>query len=623
MQSGDTFTDEDGSDWVVDAALGRGTWGRCYALRGDGGRIAVLKVPLLPSDFPEADDASTLAAACAATSSAQLRLLQDRKLAFLPELLSVARLDDGRTGMVIPRYSNSLEDRLVAGAPLSSVLDTLITALHKLVTAATAGSVHGNLRPGNLFVDDDQVVITDPLVDVMRPHRQALEAQVLARATYHPPEAAFHPTGMWDTWSISAMLFRACRAPTSADDPRRGPVVDLPHAGLDKVELAAVRDGAAARLRSESANPRFAGRVTGKLGSVLNRGLSAQVDPSPPYRFLNASELLRRLVEVDELVHPCIDTVSRIMLGSGARDGTFQGGDEVRFSANVGTTTGVTGHEDLAVGVNLQDLDAPGDGRVRLTDSRFDVDRYPSGRWRFDFFLPDVAPGRYQVRIAFAVKGSEEAPKTADVEFEVRPRPGYVPPPAPPDSPPPPIQLSKAREGQPPIAQLEAIPSEATAEAPEDEFESPDTVVSDPGTTPPVIPLHRPVAAPVAPAPTPAPPATAAPAPPSQPSTPSGPSVFVPPPPATAAVEASTNSVPSVPPLPDLPDPALHDYPFPTEVGSDLPDYEGADRPSDTLEALRDRVLGAFGGDPMTAGMAVMASGFILLVLLITLVRSC
>ena len=35
-----------------------------------------------------------------------------------------------------------------------------------------------------------------------------------------------------------------------------------------------------------------------------------------------------------------------------------------------------------------------GDGRVRIHGSRFTVERYPSGRWRFNFTLPDVPPGR-------------------------------------------------------------------------------------------------------------------------------------------------------------------------------------------------------------------------------------
>jgi hypothetical protein len=419
------------------------------------------------------------------------------------------------------------------------------------------------------------------------------------------------------------MLVRACSAPTSSDDPRRGTVVPLPSAGLDKLRLASVKDGAAARLRAESANPRFSGRATDKLGAVLNRALSAETDPSPPYRFQTAVDLRARLVEIDDLIHPAIETASRVVLGSDARDGVFVGGEEVAFSVNVGATVGVTGHEDIAIGVNLRDLDAPGDGRVRVTDSRFHVDRYPSGRWRFNFVLPDVPPGRYSVRVAFAVKGSESAPTVAEGGFEVRPRPGYVPPPTPADAPPPPIQFPKTHRepAAEPVVEPEDPPAPSLlAPAPvapmpaADPVDLPDTVVSEP-VSPRAAPLPSPVAAPVAPppAPVPAPPAAAVAALPA-PEVKPGPLADLsaaPPLPESTDTFAGT---PEPPPLPDIPS-ALQDYPFPDSAGADLPGYDGADSGSSgPLDALQERLAQMYEGDPWSAIVFAVVVVFILVV---------
>lgn len=170
----------------------------------------------------------------------------------------------------------------------------------------------------------------------------------------------------------------------------------------------------------------------------------------------------------------------------------FQGGDTATFSVTIACGPGVSGHEDVVCGLQLVDLDASGDGRIRLPDVKYGVKAHPSGRQRFDFTLPGVAPGRYRVNVAFSVKDGRAEPKVAQGEFEIRPPPGYVPPAE--DPPSVPAPLSMPRRASPP-----------PAEAPKHEFrDDPDRgsdsgadifplplAPSSPGIEPPRAILHE------------------------------------------------------------------------------------------------------------------------------------
>ncbi|MCB9664306.1 MAG: hypothetical protein H6732_09345 [Alphaproteobacteria bacterium] len=447
MQSGDILTDDAGRAWIVDAELGRGLWGRSWGLKGEDGTLAVLKVPHGVADFPQADEPERLARACATGAAELCAELEAARFPALPPLLGTIELPDDRVGLLVPRYLETLETRLAGHAPLSEVLDVVIRVCHRLSTGAATGVIHGNLRPSNILLDATGTpVLGDPLVPALLGVRQALEAACRGRSPCHPPESRrpgvrAPASGTWDTWALALAVFRSAAEAGSAER------IELPVDGLGRVGLAAIKDAAAARLAAEHANPRFAGRATSRLGAVLNRALSVEAEPSPPYRFTTTGELKDRLVEVDELIHPAVGSVSRPMLGAAAADGVFAGGEAVTFTVNVSTTSGVTAQEDLAVGVQLHDLDAGADGRVRIDNARFSVDRYPAGRWRFEFVLPDVPPGRYRVRVAFAVKDDREAPMVAEGTFQVRPRPGYVPPPDV-DELPAPLTFSPRRDGE-------------------------------------------------------------------------------------------------------------------------------------------------------------------------------
>lgn len=465
MHDGDLLTDSRGAAWVLDAPLGRGLWGRCRVVRGEDGTFAVLKAPLIQADFGDRPDAASLADACRRAAAATAALYEARAASVYPSLLATVALPDGREGLLLRRYPATLESRLAGGMPLAEAIDVVLRTLHRIATAsATEPFIHGDLRPSNILLDDEgHPVLADPLVAPIVPHLDALTAAAHPRTAYLPPEASGRPRPGWDTWASCAMLYRAAMLSGRPDHAGQAPL-PLPREGLGRVALAEVQDASAGRLRAEKANRRFASRAVRALGRILNRGLSLEPAPSPPYRFEHAHELRDRLVEVDELIHPHLTHVGPLQLGPESRAGVFEGGQVVSLSVNVAATRGVDAEQDVVPGVALRDLDAPGGQRVKLSGSRFRVQSYPTGRYRFRFELLDVPPGRYEVEVAFGLRDAEgpsDAPlRTARRAFEVRPKPGYIPSSTPDDAAPTALPMRAARD-------LDAPPrAETTDEVP-------------------------------------------------------------------------------------------------------------------------------------------------------------
>lgn len=415
MRTGETVRGDGGSTWTLGERLGRGTWGATWEVIGEEGRRAVLKVPLgaadFPSDAPLPDNAAELCTQCLQEQGALLA----GSNGIGPRLEARLTLEGGIPALLLPRYT-TLEQRLRDGASVSEVMKTLI-AVAKLLH--TAGRSHGNLRPSNILLDERGA---PRLADAVTATGTKFAAQLAVLApdqqTYSPPEGR-SDAGACDTWALCAILYGAFVGHDGECSP--------PPPGLNKLALAQVKDRALDRLKAEGANNRFTTRFADRLCSLLNRGLAAEAAPSPPYRFATTSELSERLGEVAALVAPRVENVGRVLLASNARGGVYEGGQAVGFSVSVNCSKGA-GIEDVACGVRLDDLDDEDDGRVHLEETKYSANSHPSGRLRFDFELPDVAPGRYEVTVAFTIRDSGAEPTTSKGRFEVRPPPGYVPP---------------------------------------------------------------------------------------------------------------------------------------------------------------------------------------------------
>ena len=475
MKTGQSVTDSQGTTWTVGQELGRGGYARAFVARSATGREAVLKVSLEAADL-FGDDADVLAQACAAILREQAGLHREHARPWLPELLGELALPGGGAGLLIPRYPGTLATRLRAGAPLASLLTTLSRAAG-LASAAT----HGNLRPENILLGDDgRVVFADPLTPTWIAQQPRLAARLGDRAPARAPEAAGDPTGACDAWALCVALYQATLAAPAGPDARREELPRPPRDGLDKSALARIKDRVLARLDAEGANPRFAPRVADRLCALLNRGLSQLASPSPPYRFATVHDLHVRLQELVDLIEPRVVSVGKVLLAPAARDGVFAEGLKASFSTTVTCTDGMT-HEDLAAGLLVRDLDAEGDDRVPVPEASFSVRPHPSGRLRFDFQLPELRPGRYTVRVAFAVKDSNATPVTTDGHFELRAPPGYIPPADDPPAPTAAIPFPGVAAGRPRLGLDQPRFTPADDDDAPDPFPTP-IAPSDPGT---------------------------------------------------------------------------------------------------------------------------------------------
>ena len=430
MKTGDVVQDAQGRSYQVGPLLGRGLWGKSYLVRhGDSDAEFVLKCPLDREDFRgEVTPTDSLLDAFAEACKEQGSVLGQGDHIFLPPVQS-RQSEDGSPLLITPRFTTTLDRRISQGCTLGEVLRVLLATADHLSSLADDGRVHGNLRPSNVLLNDrGEVLLTDMTTPASRKAVGQLHAIGADSAGYLPPEAAGGAplSAAADTYALAMILYRA-----ALTEPDREPPT-LPQQGLDKADLVELKDRVVARLQKEDSNPRFHARFSERLASMLNRALSKEASPSPPFRFNRVPELKERLEELLSLVRPDVALVGKIMLQRPPNSETFETDEEVAFSVTVGTTPGVEQHDDVACGIAI--FDAETDERIRDANCQYTVERHPSGRFRFAFKLSELGPGRYRTRLAFAVRDSGHQPTTAEAHYEVRAAAGYVPPVAPPQT---------------------------------------------------------------------------------------------------------------------------------------------------------------------------------------------
>ena len=366
---GDKVTDSKGRSWAVQALLGRGLWAKVYLVETGTGTRAVLKCPLEKSDFKEHGVA--LADACQQASAEQSRLLSGGSQPYLPTLFDTIELDSGRTALLMPHLGQSLEKILMSQPKMDTVLQILCKVAAMLPEAKPI--LHGNLRPSNIFMNENgDVILTDVLTVGLHEARSRLEHAHGNRARFTPPEAEDSPSADWDPWALCMMTYCS----VSSTEESRKDAHKSAEQGLTKSAVTILKDNVLSRLKSEDANPRFLGRAAEEISKLLNRGLSVDAAPSPPYRFLTTSELYPRLRSISDLVHPTVEAVGHVLLSSVARDGVFKDGAPPAFSVTVACSSGTT-HEDVATGIRVKDLDARGDSRVAIPGAQYTVKGAP------------------------------------------------------------------------------------------------------------------------------------------------------------------------------------------------------------------------------------------------------
>jgi serine/threonine protein kinase len=505
MKTGDVIRDAKGSAYQVGQLLGRGLWGKSYVVRQEDSSVEyVMKCPLSKPDFrgemPAPDD---LLNGCRNALLEQGRLLDEGRWPFLPRLHARFTSADGTPVLLMPRYTTTLEKRIQGGCSLSEVLTTLITTIQHLRLLADGPGLHGNLKPSNILLNDrGDVFLSDFATKSARTFAGRLNAIASSPNRYLAPEIAGSLSevpfqSVADTYAVGMILYYAVSTP-SGGSPGEAASTKLTARGLDKAALLKIKDSVDDRLRNEESNSRFSSRVAERMAAVLNRAISLETTPSPPFRFTRTIDLLPRMQEVLSLIRPEIASVGKVILNRPTASSVFMTDENIGFSVTVAATPGVDNYKEIAPGLALFDEETS--SQIRLTESGFDAKKHPSGRFRFAFSLPSLHPGRYFVKVAFAIKGSGHPPVTSEAKFEVRPGAGYVPPIVEPEDDALPFASpSRTAERDAPI-EMEPTPlpvAPTTPEWDESNFEELPSIEEEPNTYPD---LSEPF--PIAPSPT-------------------------------------------------------------------------------------------------------------------------
>ncbi len=474
MRTGEVVRDPQGRAFQLGQQLGRGLWGRTFAAREDGGGEWAIKVPLGLADVGEGGE--RLARACQEIAVEQARLLQQAAGAGVVPCELHFKTADGVPVLVMPRYASSLERRLALGCSFEEVL-RVVVEVAKSLRVLRGLSHHGVLKPTNvLLTERGEVRLSDFATPTLRRNLGALLRATGQGGGYLAPEVRA-ATGedppmsvAADTYALAMMVYRGVLV-----DGSGGPAPALPEDGLDKAALVALKDRIHNRLKAEPSNPRFHTRLADRAAALLNRALSREVSPSPPFRFGRLDEFLARAEEVQALVHPVVTHVGKILLDRPPATEIFTTDEESTFSCTIACSAGVETHEEIATGLALFDQDR--DERLREIQCSYTVDRHPSGRFRFGFRIADLAPATYKVRLAFTIRDSGHEPVTAEGRFVVRAAPGYVPPREQPQARPIPLERpaetvvterrtgSGVSEAPRPVAPIESV-SPRVAESP-------------------------------------------------------------------------------------------------------------------------------------------------------------
>ncbi|MEL6344803.1 MAG: hypothetical protein AAFV53_16920 [Myxococcota bacterium] len=476
MKTGDIVRDGQGRAFQLGQPVHRGLWSKTYIAREETGSEWTLTVPLSKDDLPPGF--AHLVAVCQDCLREEARArAENRTGAFLP--VEAAFIAEGSRTFVLvsPRLRNSLERKLAEGCPLKELLQ-VCQRLSALLTRLNTS--HGDLRPSNVFIDErNELLLSGMLTPTARDNLQELRQSSRRPDPYLPPELQpgqppRRPTGGADAYAIAVMLYWG--AMVTGEGMSRLP--ESPLNGLDKPRLVALKDRFHNRLKEEKANPRFHTRLSDRAAALLNRALSAETHPSPPYRFEDMAEFSRRLNQLYSLVHPRVTHVGKILLDRPPGDQDYSTDEDVVFSCTIGCSSGVESHEEIGCGLALFNDDTG--ERVRDLNASYTVDTHPSGRLRFRFRLIDLLPGSYTIRVAFTIRDSGHEPLLAEGHFFRSAAPGYTPPAVMPTAAPIPL----TRPGPDPVTQpgLTPRPVPVSASAAQDEGKMPDvpdTVVRD------------------------------------------------------------------------------------------------------------------------------------------------
>ncbi len=419
----DFIRDANGATYRIGTLLGRGLFANTYTARSEDGADIVVKRSLGPQDFPE--DSSHLVKLSRAVMDEQWQLLSRRPSDYILAPTHHFISEDGRYCLVYPRNDHSIRQHIGQVRSYQELLRTLVRCVQALKRFPSGLLPHGNIHPNNIFWDGKNIQFMDPLTPLLRLHHaeflQAKGATVFTPPEYKSPR---HKKGNWDaqigndTYALCLLLMGRLV---------KGSEAEVTSTGLSKLLTNNVEQSIQLLMQENpSSNPHFHKRVLRQSLRLIDRGLSVEPSPSPPYRFANLEDFQNRLQDIIDFSNPSVSKVGPILFGGPLGKGTFEIDDSIGFSCSIHTTPTLEDHDDITTGTILVDLDRNGE-RVDGYELWVDVSRLNGGRLRFQFDIQGVPPGNYGLFIGFRVNGSVATPKDVYAELTVTAPAGYSP----------------------------------------------------------------------------------------------------------------------------------------------------------------------------------------------------
>ena len=441
-----TIRDPRGRPLSLDFLIGRGTFGEVWAITPqDGGPALTGKLPIAQDSLTELDPKhrGPVADICSRMVRDQGRLLERLPEALRPQVLGVVDGGGAVPCLLMENLGPSMAQSLASDVHFIDLLDLMAAAARGLQPLHDAGAVHGNLGPGNIFIDaDGNTRFTDPASERASALRDAIEMLPGWHARL-PPEVLNHLEGLApldtpavDTFALGKIFYQAVVSPESVSDPRQ--MDGLFIGPLDKLRIKPFMAALEKRFESDRGNPHTRELFLRRTQSLITRLLSEETAPSPPFRFYRGLDLAARLEELKGLFHPGFEQMGPIVLDRPTGNEVFTAGEEVRFSLAFKCQGGLTNPDLLNCFVYVRDLDR----EQKVSGLEQEVLPVHDGtRFRCEFRLRGLNPGRYLLRVGMGVKGTPGKPIPRDALLAVQDAP-----------PPPPRKIKKPLTAPAPIA---------------------------------------------------------------------------------------------------------------------------------------------------------------------------
>lgn len=420
MKAGDIISEEHGLQFELKSLLGKGLWSKTFLARAPDGVQWVLKIPLSASDFPSGQENQAQRCRTIAIQYGEMLTKIKTQDILCPNKVFISTSDVPI--LVFKHHGKNLEQKLRQRISFQELIGICIRIVDALDALPLPLRAHGNLHPRNIFLmDRDRVVLSDPIVPIIKEHYEALNQFRRQYDPCFPPEVHTKKTSdpsstIVDTYCVAATLFRGLT---------KGQRLSL-NEGFTKDIRARLHESIMNLLQQEVPNPLFHDRLCSQLIQFLNRALSVKTSPSPPYRFSSLNTFQTRLGNIYDLIEPSVTYVGQIILARSPGDIIYQTNEPILFSSTIECTPKIDDIDEIACGVRL--IDQTHNERIKGYDLGYSVHSHPSGRLRFDFSLGTLNAARYTVKVAFKIRGSSAEVRTMEKDFEVEPAAGWVPP---------------------------------------------------------------------------------------------------------------------------------------------------------------------------------------------------